>query len=84
MVRPPSQRTIDAGPALPLRLLAADADAGQNNGRRTLNAIQRRRERLAVATEQVDVVACHLRRVEADGLADDEGHGLRFKLACVS
>jgi hypothetical protein len=54
MVRPPSQRTIDAGQALPLRLLAADADGGQNHGGRTLNAIQRRRERLAVAAVQVN------------------------------
>ena len=68
----------------PAGSLAGCADGCQNHRRRALNAIQRTRERLTVATIQMDVIARRIGRVESDCAADDEGHGLRFEFSRVT
>ena len=56
--RSPSQRTIDAPTrALPTDSLTSGTDGRQNHSCRALNAIQRTRQSLPVATIQMDIVA---------------------------
>lgn len=61
-----------------------DPHCRQNHRGRALNAIQRCGERGTVAVVQVQVVNRGLCDLEADGFADDEGHGLRFEFARVT
>ena len=72
-----------AGPALPTDL-AGGTDGGQNHGRRSLDAVQRLRERLTIAAIQMNVVLRGPTGVKPDSFADDEGHGLRFEFASVT
>lgn len=63
---------------------APQIEDAEDRGRGTLNTIEGRRQRIAIATIQVQVVAGWLTSVEANGFGNHEGDSLGFKFARVA